>query len=49
MYTDDNCKEYVIEVYLDKDYSKTILRPFLKVWYNNTEGWMIPCVPVYFK
>lgn len=47
--TEEDTIEYSVSVLLNSKDSKTVFRPFLKVEYNNTIGWLIPSVPVYFK
>lgn len=41
--------KYAVDVQLKEKQSKTVFRPFLKVEYKDTSGWLIPTVPVYFK
>lgn len=46
---EDNSVQYSIAITLNKKNSRTVFRPFLKVSYDDHIGWMVPCVPVYFK
>lgn len=48
-YTEENGYEYYLDIELKNHNSKIVFRPFLKVEYEDGEGWLVPSVPVYFR